>query len=40
MWLDVGDIEDSMVEAMWLEVVETEDCMAEAMCTEQGCGWS
>ena len=45
MWLEVGETEDNMVDAvcqeprMWLEVGETGECMVDAMYKEQGCGW-
>ena len=43
MWLEVGETEDSIVDAIrskvWLEVGETKGCMVDAMYKEQGCGW-
>ena len=39
MWLEVGDTEDSMVDAMYKELGKTDDCMMDAMCQEPGYGW-
>ena len=45
MWLEVGETEDCMMDAMyqesrmWLEVGDTEDRMVDAMYKEPECGW-